>query len=170
MRLQDPRGRPFAARRVPEGLDGVALAHELAAGYQVYAINPLSVSRYRDRRTVSGAKSGPGDAKLLADVVRTDRHNHRPIAVDSDLPAALSVGPQPQNLIRTRQRQTDQLRSALREHCPGALVAFDDLDHPTLWPYSPKRPHPSWAGACPPLEIAAALRRRPPTQHRPASR
>ncbi len=50
----------------------------IAAGYQVYAINPLSVSRYRDRHNVAGAKSDPGDAKVLADLVRTDRHNHRP--------------------------------------------------------------------------------------------
>ena len=36
-----------------------------AAGYQVYAINPLAVARYRDRHHVSGAKSDAGDAKLL---------------------------------------------------------------------------------------------------------
>ncbi len=47
-------------------------------------MNPLSVSRYRDRHSVSGAKSDPGDAKVLADLVRTDRHNHRPVAGDSD--------------------------------------------------------------------------------------
>ncbi len=55
----------------------------VAAGYQVYAINPLAVARYRDRHNVAGAKSDPGDAKVLADLVRTDRHNHRPIAGDS---------------------------------------------------------------------------------------
>ena len=54
-----------------------------AAGYEVYAVNPLAVARYRDRHQVSGAKSDAGDAKLLADLVRTDRHNHRPIAGDS---------------------------------------------------------------------------------------
>ena len=58
----------------------------IAAGYQVFAINPLAVARYRDRHNVSGAKSDAADAKLLADLVRTDRHNHRPIAGDSDEP------------------------------------------------------------------------------------
>ena len=47
-----------------------------AVGYRVYGINPLSASRYRDRHCVSGAKSDAGDAKILADLVRTDRHNH----------------------------------------------------------------------------------------------
>ena len=46
----------------------------VAAGYQVYAINPLAASRYRDRHNVGGAKSDTGDAKMLADLVRTDRH------------------------------------------------------------------------------------------------
>jgi transposase len=57
----------------------------LAAGYQVFAINPLSVARYRERHTTSGVKSDPGDAKVLADLVRTDRQHHRPIAGDSEL-------------------------------------------------------------------------------------
>ena len=54
------------------------------AGYRVYGVNPLAVSRYRERHTTSGAKSDAADAKLLADLVRTDRHNHRPLAGDSD--------------------------------------------------------------------------------------
>jgi hypothetical protein len=53
------------------------------AGYRVYAINPMAVSRYRDRHNLAGAKSDQGDAKVLADLVRTDRHNHRPIAGDT---------------------------------------------------------------------------------------
>jgi hypothetical protein len=48
----------------------------LAAGYQVYAVNPLSAARYRERHSVSGAKSD-GDSHVLADMVRTDRHQLR---------------------------------------------------------------------------------------------
>ena len=57
---------------------GLFVAALVAAGYQVFAVNPMSTSRYRDRHSTSGAKSDPGDAKVLADMVRTDRHNHRP--------------------------------------------------------------------------------------------
>jgi hypothetical protein len=39
---------------------------------QVFAVNPLSVARYRERHQVSGAKSDGGDAKVLADLVRTE--------------------------------------------------------------------------------------------------
>jgi len=54
-----------------------------AAGYAVYAVNPLQAARYRERHTVSGAKSGAGDAHVLADMVRTDAHQLRLIAADS---------------------------------------------------------------------------------------
>jgi hypothetical protein len=43
----------------------------MAASHHVFAVNLMSVSRDRDRHGVSGAKSDPGDAKVLADLVRT---------------------------------------------------------------------------------------------------
>ena len=111
-------GTRLASRRLPEGLAGISGFHEmvashaqapadvvvgietdrglwvsalLAAGYTVYAVNPLAAARYRDRHHLSGAKSDTGDAKLLADLVRTDRHNHRTIAGDSADADAIKV-------------------------------------------------------------------------------
>jgi transposase len=63
----------------------------IAAGYRVYAINPLQVARFRERHQVSGAKSDPQDAHTLADMVRTDRHQLRPVAGESDLAEAIKV-------------------------------------------------------------------------------
>jgi len=153
--VMDVDGARLASRRLPEGLAGISGFHELvaahaeepgqvvigietdrglwvqalsAAGYQVYAVNPLAVARYRDRHQVSGAKSDAGDAKLLADLVRTDRHNHRPMAGDSSEAEAIKVLARGhQNLIWSRTRHTNALRSALREYYPAALEAFDDL-------------------------------------------
>jgi transposase len=97
----------------------------VASGFQVYAINPMAASRYRDRHHVSGAKSDPGDAKMLADLVRTDRHNHRQVAGDSELAEALKVLARAhQSAIWARQRRANALRSALREYYPAALEAF----------------------------------------------
>ena len=80
--------------------------------------------------SVSGAKSDASDAELLADLVRTDRHNHRPIAGDSPEAEAIKVLARAhQNLIWTRTQHTNRLRSALREYYPAALVAFEDLAH-----------------------------------------
>ena len=153
--VMDADGARLASRRLPEGLAGIRGFHELvaahveepsqvvigietdrglwvaalgAAGYQVFAVNPLAVARYRDRHQVSGAKSDAGDAKLLADLVRTDRHNHRPLAGDSpDVEAIKVLARAHQNLIWARTRHTNALRSALREYYPAALEAFDDL-------------------------------------------
>lgn len=100
----------------------------IAAGYQVYAINPMQASRYRERYSTSGAKSDRGDAHVLAEIVRLDRAHHRQVAGDSELSEAVRVLARPhQSLIWTRQRQTNQLRSMLREFYPAALHAFDDL-------------------------------------------
>jgi len=99
-----------------------------AAEYRVLAVNPLAVDRYRDRHRVSGAKSDPGDARVLADMVRTDAHQHRPVAVDSDLAEAIKlVARSHQSAIWSRRRLANQVRSALREYYPAAVAAFDDL-------------------------------------------
>jgi hypothetical protein len=65
---------------------------------------------------------------VLAEIVRLDRAHHRRIAGDSELSEAVKVlARSHQNLIWTRQRQANQLRSMLREFYPAALAAFDDL-------------------------------------------
>lgn len=149
--LLDDAGTRLGKARVPDGIEGLARIHELvgehtadpltvvvgietdrgllvqglvATGYQVYALNPFAVSRYRDRHTVSHANSDPGDAKVLAELVRTDRQNHRPLAGDSELAEALKILARAhQTLIWTRGRQMNQLRSTLREFYPAALDA-----------------------------------------------
>jgi hypothetical protein len=62
---------------------------------------------------------------VLADLVRTDRHQHRPVAADSTLAAAVKVLTRAhQSLVWMRQRQVNQLPSTLREFYPQALEAF----------------------------------------------
>ncbi|KQV67691.1 hypothetical protein ASC64_10715 [Nocardioides sp. Root122] len=185
--LLNEAGAVLAARRIVEGLEGLAQLHTLlaghvedpdqvvvgietdhgllatslmAAGYRVYAINPMSTSRYRDRHHSSRAKSDKSDAKLLADLVRIDRHNHRRAIPDSDLLEAIKVLARGhQNLIWTRQRLTNQLRSALREYFPGALDAFDDLHHPDALAVLSKAPTPTQARRLSTSQIKTALER-----------
>ena len=131
-----------------------------AAGYQVYAINPLAVAHYRDRHHVSGAKSDASDAKLLADLVRTDRHNHRPIAGDSpDAEAIKVLARAHQSLIWTRTRHTNALRSALREYYPAALVAFEDLAHGDALGVLGRAPSPEQGAHLSLTAIQSALKR-----------
>jgi transposase len=151
----DQEGKRLARARLPEGVEGIARFHELvgslvedpaevaigietdrglfvtalvAAGYQLYAVNPMSTSRYRDRYSTSGAKSDAGDAQVLSDMVRTDRHNHRLMAGDSTAVEAIKILARAhQSMVWSRTRQSNLLRSTLREFYPAALVAFADL-------------------------------------------
>jgi hypothetical protein len=61
-------------------------------------------------------------------LVRTNCHNHRPIAADSAEAEAVNVlALGHQNLIWARTRHTNQLRNGLREYFPAASEGFDDL-------------------------------------------
>ena len=118
------------------------------------------MSRYRERHSTSGAKSDPGDARVLAELARTDHHNHRPIAGDSDLVESIKVLTRAhQGLIWTRQRQLNQLRSTLREFYPAAIAAFPELGHSDALAVLALAPTPSLGRLLSISKIAAALRR-----------
>jgi transposase len=132
----------------------------VAAGYEVFAINPLSVARYRERHSTSGAKSDAADAHLLAEIVRLDRAHHRPVAEDTDLGEAIKLTARThQSLIWDRSRHVARLRSTLREYFPAALVAFEDLDAPDCLELLARAPEPDQAARLSTAVIAAALKR-----------
>lgn len=124
----DPQTGMWAAGQVVVGIEtdrGPWVASLVAAGYEVFAINPMSVARYRERHSTSGAKSDPGDAHVLAEIVRLDRAHHRPVAGDSPGVEGLKlVARMHQSLIWDRTRHLQRLRSALREYFPAALDAL----------------------------------------------
>ena len=136
----DEDGQVLARRRLPNGLDGIAVLHALigeqlpegwadwepaqvagmvkvgietdrgpwvaalvAAGYEVFAINPMSVARYRERHSTSGAKSDSADAHVLAEIVRLDRAYHRPRGRDEN--------------ARRRRTSADPLCDGQRARC-----------------------------------------------------
>jgi len=189
--VMDADGNVLARKRIPDSLLGVGELHAVvaehlgdddepsevivgiekdrglivtalvAADYQVFAINPLAASRYRERHHVSGAKSDLGDAKVLADLVRTDRHNHRMVAGDSALSDAIKLLARThQNTIWTRQRQVNSLRSALKDYYPGALEALgNDLSGPDAVAILAIAPTPGMAQTLSRARITTALKR-----------
>ena len=185
--LADEDGVRLAKARLPEGVEGIARFHELvgahvedpadvvigieterglfvaalvAAGYGVYAVNPMSTSRYRDRHSSSGAKSDAGDAQVLSDMVRTDRHNHRLMAGDSEAVEAIKILARAhQSMVWSRGRQTNLLRSTLREFYPAALVAFDNLASGDALEVLRIAPTPTLGRGLSRSKIASALRR-----------
>jgi transposase len=187
--LMDAAGRRLAKTRLPEGVAGIARLHAmigeqlgedaedtevvvgietdrgpwvqalLAAGYAVFAVNPLSVARYRERHGVSGAKSDAADAHTLADMVRTDSHQLRPVAGDSPEAEAIKVVSRAhKTLIWERTRHTQRLRHALRDYFPAALVAFEDLAAADTLALLAKAPTPARAARLTTTQISGALK------------
>ncbi len=151
--VADEDGRRLAGGRLPEGVEGIARFHDMvggrvetpdevvvgietdrglfvaalvAAGYQVFAVNPMSTSRYRGPSLHLGSEVR--SRRRQGPMVRTDRHNHRPVATDSEAVQAVKIVARAhQSMIWSRVRQTNGLRSARREFYPAALDAFPDL-------------------------------------------
>jgi transposase len=106
---------------------GLLVACLRATGRKVYAINPLAVSRYRDRYSVARKKSDAGDALVLANILRTDLAAHRPLPADSELAQAIAVLARAhQDAVWERTCAHNKLRSLLREYYPALLNAFTD--------------------------------------------
>jgi hypothetical protein len=141
--LVDRDGRLLARHRIGDDAGGfttlLALLAEqgqhvddpipvaIATGRRVYPINPMAVARYRDRHSVAGRKSDHGDAVVLANILRTDAHAHRPLPADSELVQAIAVlARAQQDAVWARTTAHNKLRSHLREYYPGFLAAFAD--------------------------------------------
>ena len=188
--LMDQAGGTLARARLPEGVAGMARLHAMigeqlgedaeaaevrvgietdrglwvaalaAAGYVVYGINPLQVARYRERHAVSGAKADKADAHTLADMVRTDGHQLRPVAGDSEQAQAVKVIARAhKTLVWERTRAVQRLRHQLRDYFPAALEAFADLDAPDALELLAKAPDPASAARLTAAQIDAVLKR-----------
>ena len=107
---------------------GLLVAALRAAGYEVYPVNPKAVDRYRDRHRLARGKSDAADAMVLAHILRTDAHLHRPLPAGSPAARAIEVLARAhQDLVWSRQHEVNRLRSLLATYYPAALAAFGDL-------------------------------------------
>lgn len=122
----DPEQTPVAIE-TDKNLFVVALA---AAGFTVYPINPRALARYRERHGQSGAKSDPADAVALANVLRTDRHVHRPLpAISVQGLTVKALARQHQEAIWALHQTISRLRAVLLEFYPQAVKAFPKMQH-----------------------------------------
>lgn len=128
--------RPAESLVAIERPDGLLVGYLLQAGYQVYAIAPKAVDRYRDRHRASQAKSDTEDAAVLADILCTDRERHRPMAADSPLVKEIhQLSQQRQKLVRMRTQLKNQLTACLKSYYPVALELFSDLERAICWAF-----------------------------------
>jgi transposase len=142
---------------------GLLVACLRATGRQVYPVNPMSVARYRDRHTVAGRKSDHGDSLVLASVLRTDLHAHRPLPAGTELAQAIAVlARAQQDAVWDRTSAHNKLRSHLREYYPGFLAAFASIRDGILRPEArailAAAPSPAQAATLTEARLRALLR------------
>src|SRR5690348_14718677 len=143
---------------------GLLVACLRATGRSVYPINPMSVARYRDRHSVAGRKSDHGDSVVLANILRTDAHAHRPLPADSELAQAIAVlARAQQDAVWARTAVHNKLRSHLREYYPAFLAAFNGAKGGIMRPEArailAAAPTPAAAAALTLAQLRALLRK-----------
>jgi transposase len=121
---------------------GLFVACLIATGRDVVVINPMAAARYRERTAVTRTKSDAADALMLANVLRTDRHPHRPLPKDSELVRSVAVLARAgQDAVWQRQQAANQLRSLLRGVLPGRADCVP-RSSTSAWPAL--KPGPCW--------------------------
>src|SRR5213080_3266498 len=137
------RGSLRVALERPSGLLVDTL---LDAGLEVVPIHPNALKASRPRYSAAGAKSDPGDAFILADLLRTDGHRFRPLHPPSDDTRALRALVRGRDdLVAQRIALANQLRALLERFWPGAAAIFADVDSPIALAFLDRYPTPESA-------------------------
>jgi transposase len=141
-RFGAPASLPVALER-PSGLLVDTLVD---AGHPVVPIHPNALKASRPRYSAAGGKSDPGDAFILADLLRTDGHRFRPLEPLSDDTRALrSLVRGRDDLVAQRVALANQLRALLERFWPGAAAIFADVDSPIALAFLSRYPTPQSA-------------------------
>lgn len=141
-RVASPAELPIAIER-PSGLIVDAL---VAAGHTVIPIHPNVVKACRPRYRAAGGKSDPGDAYVLADILRTDGHRFRPLMPASDeIKALRALVRGRDDLVAQRTALANQLRNLLESFWPGAAAIFAAIDSPIALAFVGRYPTPESA-------------------------
>ncbi len=137
-----PASLPVAIER-PSGLLVDAL---IDAGHPVVPIHPNALKASRPRYSAAQGKSDPGDAFILADLLRTDGHRFHALCPDGDETRALRALVRTRDdLVAERVALANQLRALLDSFWPGAAVIFADVDSPIALAFLNRYPTPQSA-------------------------
>lgn len=122
--------------KVEECIIGIETAHDLVLDYlelngytQIYLIAPTVVNACRGRFGTSGAYTDPRDARLIADILRTDRerlHRWQPNSVlTQQIKAQVRLI---DFLTKSNTQAVNRLRAVLMRYYPQATRIFSELD------------------------------------------
>lgn len=130
------------------------------AGFPVVPVHPNQLKASRPRYAAARGKSDPGDAYILADLLRTDGHRFRVLRPASDSTRALRLAVRARDdLVATRVALANQLRSHLEHAWPGAAAIFADVDSPIALDFLTHYPSPENARRLGPRRLERFLAR-----------
>jgi transposase len=153
-KLGDPVGVPVAIERP----DGRLIDALLAAGHPVVPVKPNAIKTWREGEVISGAKSDPGDAHVIAEYLRLRAHRLRAATPLTEHTTALrTVSRARSELVEARVTATNQLSALLDAHWPGAKQVFADVESPISLAFLTRYPTPGHAAALGEKRMAAFM-------------
>jgi transposase len=139
-------GPPERLRVGIERPSGLLVDTLVDAGHPVVPIHPNVIKASRPRYRAAGGKSDPGDAFIVADVLRTDGHRFTSLKPPSDEIKALRALVRTRaDLVRDRVALSNQLRALLESFWPGAALIFAEIDSPISLAFLERYPTPDSA-------------------------
>ena len=132
----------------------------LERGFNVYAVNPKQLDRFRDRFSPAGAKDDSRDAEVAADALRTDRHRFRALSLADPLVIELREWSRITDELRIEQgRLANRIRDQLWRYFPAWLDPADDLAAEWFLELWESVPTPSHARRVREATLAKSLKR-----------
>ncbi len=142
--LREPARVPVAIERP----DGRLVDRLLEAGHPVVPVSPNAIKAWREGEVVSGAKSDPADAEVIAEYLRLRQHRLTVLAPFSAETRALrAVVRSRDDLVAQRVAMHNQLEACLDAFWPGAKVVFADVTSEIALAFLERYPTPGCARA-----------------------
>jgi len=152
-------GEPSRCAVALELTHGPVVETLLESGFDVFAVNPKQLDRFRDRHSVAGSKDDRLDAFVCADSLRTDRHHFRLLQLDDPLVIRLrELSRIDFSLSKDFRRLANQLRAQLHRFFPQLLELCPAADEPWLWALLLKAPTPHKARRLKKNQLARILK------------
>jgi len=157
-KLGSPGSIPQQVAIAIERPDGRLVDALLAAGHPVVPVKPNAIKTWREGEVISGAKSDPGDAHVIAEYLRLRAHHLRPATPLTEHTTALrTVSRTRSELVEARVAATNQLSALLEGLWPGAKEIFADLSSAISLAFLHRYPTPQHAATLGEKRMAAFL-------------
>jgi transposase len=165
-KLAEPERVVVAIER-PDGrlVDGL-----LETGYPVVPVKPNAIKAWREAEVLSGAKSDPGDAAVIADYLRVRAHRLRPATPYSGHTKVVRTLTRTRGeLVDARVAAINQLCALLDSHWPGAKVIFANIESAIALAFLTRYPTAVSAAALTEKRLAAFCAKQGYSGKKPAS-